>query len=255
MRLNCDLTLAARYTNQAQVSRILSESWFAQNGYCLSCDTDQLTRTTANSKASDFVCPTCLERYELKAFRNVPARRLIDGAYEALISQIQTGRAPTLVLMHRNEQWNIQTLTAIHHVFITPDVVEMRRPLSPAARRAGWVGCNIRLDLIGVDAQIPIIRSGLLVSKEQSRSRFNTFQRLKDVPLRSRGWTTLTLRAVRKLGRTDFSLGEVYALEPDFAEQYPNNRNIRPKIRQQLQVLRDLKFLEFKGAGRYRLLV
>ena len=33
------------------------------------------------------------------------------------------------------------------------------------------------------------------------------------------------------------------------------NRNIQPKIRQQLQVLRDLGLLEFLGVGEYRLLV
>jgi len=31
------------------------------------------------------------------------------------------------------------------------------------------------------------------------------------------------------------------------------NHNIRPKIRQQLQILRDLGFLEFLGDGSYRL--
>jgi type II restriction enzyme len=34
---------------------------------------------------------------------------------------------------------------------------------------------------------------------------------------------------------------------------YPGNRNVRPKIRQQLQVLRDQGYLDFIGPGRYRL--
>jgi type II restriction enzyme len=255
MRLECDLTLAARYTSQAQIARVLTESWFAQNGYCLSCDCEQLARTAANSKASDFLCPSCAEAYELKAFRSAPPRRLVDGAYGALISRLRAGNAPTLVLMHRDLKWNVQELTAIHHLFITPEVVEMRKPLSPGARRAGWIGCNIRLDLIGPDARIPIVRSGILLNKEQSRSHFKTFQRLSDVPLRTRGWTTLTLKTIRKFGRPDFTLNELYAFEADFAERYPNNNNIRPKIRQQLQVLRDLGLLKFKGPGRYGLII
>ena len=32
-----------------------------------------------------------------------------------------------------------------------------------------------------------------------------------------------------------------------------SRRNIRPRIRQQLQVLRDHHFLDFLGRGRYRL--
>jgi type II restriction enzyme len=35
---------------------------------------------------------------------------------------------------------------------------------------------------------------------------------------------------------------------------HPLNRNIRPKIRQQLQVMRDHGVLEFLGQGRYRIL-
>lgn len=33
---------------------------------------------------------------------------------------------------------------------------------------------------------------------------------------------------------------------------YPGNNNVRPKIRQQLQVLRDRGWLEFNGRGVYR---
>ena len=34
--------------------------------------------------------------------------------------------------------------------------------------------------------------------------------------------------------------------------KYPSNHNIRPKIRQQLQVLRDRGIIEFLGNGNYR---
>ena len=36
------------------------------------------------------------------------------------------------------------------------------------------------------------------------------------------------------------------------ARLHPQNRFVRPKIRQQLQILRDLGLLEFLGRGRYR---
>ncbi len=255
MQLECDLTLAARYTSQTQIARVLSESWFSQNGYCLSCENDRLSPTAANSKASDFTCPDCLERYELKAFKAEPTKRLVDGAYEALISRIRDGSVPTLVLLRRNERWGVEALSAIHHLFLTPDVVERRKPLSLSARRAGWVGCNIRLDLIGLDGRIPLIESGVLVDREKARERFRKFQRLREVPLGLRGWTTLTLKTIRGLGCSEFSLGEVYARESEFTARYPGNRNVRAKIRQRLQVLRDLGLLEFRGLGQYRLLV
>jgi type II restriction enzyme len=44
----------------------------------------------------------------------------------------------------------------------------------------------------------------------------------------------------------------VYRFENRLAGLHPQNRNIRPKIRQQLQVLRDRGLLEFVERGVYR---
>jgi type II restriction enzyme len=253
--LQCDVSGAVGYTSQPQISRVLSEKWFQENGYCLSCDSDRLSQTPANTKASDFVCPACNESYELKTFRSRPVRTLVDGAYSALMSRIQSESVPTLMLLERNEKWQIQGLTAIHHLFLTPEVIEKRKPLSPSARRAGWVGCNIRLDLIVPDAQIEVVHQRNPASREFVRDRFRQFSRLKNIPLYSRGWANLTLRIVRSLKRSEFSLSEIYDKENLFAASYPDNRNIRAKMRQQLQVLRDLGYLEFCGGGRYRLLI
>ncbi len=255
MRLECDISAALGYKSQPQISRVLSENWFQDNGYCLSCNNDQLLRTAANTKASDFVCQTCNENYELKTFRARPARTLVDGAYATLMSRIQSESAPTLMLLERNDDWQIQGLTAIHHLFLTPGVIEKRKPLSPSARRAGWVGCNIRLDLIAPDAQIEVVHKRSPNNPQIVRERFQRFNRLKGVEQSSRGWVTLTLRIVRSLNQQEFSLSEIYAKECAFASFYPENNNIRAKVRQQLQVLRDLGYLEFCGRGSYRLLI
>lgn len=255
MELNCDLTAAAGYTSPVQISRVLSERWFLRNGFCLACDSDELRQTAANTKACDFRCCFCDETYELKAFRHKPAKRLVDGAYSALVSRLQSDSVPTLILLERGEKWDIQALTAIHPLFLTPEVVEERKPLAPTARRAGWIGCNIRLDLMGPDAQVEIVKRGIPSPRSSVRECFRKLNRLRDVPVNSRGWTTLTLSVVRKLARQQFSLTDIYAKENAFAASYPSNYNIRAKIRQQLQVLRDLGYLEFCGGGTYRLLL
>jgi type II restriction enzyme len=171
------------------------------------------------------------------------------------MSRIESGSVPTLMLLERNEKWQIQGLTAIHHMFLRPDVIERRKPLSPGARRAGWVGCNIRLDLMAPDAQIQVVHLRELLSQELVRDRFRKFGRLKSIPVSSRGWATLTLRIVRSLNRSEFTLREFYEKERLFAASYPGNNNIRAKMRQQLQVLRDLGFLQFCGGGAYRVLI
>lgn len=49
-----------------------------------------------------------------------------------------------------------------------------------------------------------------------------------------------------------FSLSEAYGFEDALSKRHPKNNNIRAKIRQQLQVLRDKGFLEFLGKGMYK---
>ena len=61
------------------------------------------------------------------------------------------------------------------------------------------------------------------------------------------------MKCVEQIGRDAFTLDDVYAFENELARVYPGNRNVRPKIRQQLQVLRDRGYLTFVGRGRYRL--
>lgn len=75
---------------------------------------------------------------------------------------------------------------------------------------------------------------------------------LKDASLNSRGWLLAVMKAVEVIGRPEFTLDEIYAHEAALAALYSDNNNVRPKIRQQLQVLRDRGWLEFNGRGHYR---
>jgi type II restriction enzyme len=64
------------------------------------------------------------------------------------------------------------------------------------------------------------------------------------------------MNCVEKLGRKKFTIDEVYAFEKYLSKKHPENKHIKDKIRQQLQVLRDkgyLDFLEFIERGRYQL--
>ncbi len=57
---------------------------------------------------------------------------------------------------------------------------------------------------------------------------------------------------LRSLQKQVFTLKDAYSFEARLALIHIRNRHIRPKIRQQLQVLRDLGYLEFMGRGIYR---
>jgi len=49
-----------------------------------------------------------------------------------------------------------------------------------------------------------------------------------------------------------FALEDAYRFESVLARKFPQNANVKPKIRQTLQYLRDLGLLEFTGRGEYR---
>ncbi len=57
---------------------------------------------------------------------------------------------------------------------------------------------------------------------------------------------------MRALDKAEFTLQDVYAFAAHLQKLHPANRHVLDKIRQQLQVLRDLGLVEFLGRGRYR---
>lgn len=62
-----------------------------------------------------------------------------------------------------------------------------------------------------------------------------------------------SMTAMEAVGKAEFDLDDVYAHEAALSDIYPGNHNVRPKIRQQLQVLRDRGWLEITARrGTYR---
>jgi type II restriction enzyme len=144
-------------------------------------------------------------------------------------------------------------LLLIPKMFFSESVIEKRKPLASHARRAGWVGCNILLSEIPSDWKIVVISDGVPVLKKQVREEFSRVKQLAEVPPSLRGWTLDVLGAIRRLGKPGFSLQELYGFESELKSLHPRNQNVRPKIRQQLHVLRDVGLISFLSPGIYRL--
>lgn len=51
--------------------------------------------------------------------------------------------------------------------------------------------------------------------------------------------------------KQQFNLQDVYYFDKELQLRHPENHNIKPKIRQQLQFLRDKGFVQFLGNGQY----
>jgi type II restriction enzyme len=136
---------------------------------------------------------------------------------------------------------------------MTPAIIQKRKELSRDARRAGWVGSNILLGNLPHNARIPIVEDCTEVPKKEVREMWRRFGFLREQSMRSRGWLSDVLTVVRKLEKETFTLQEVYAFEEELSKLHPMNRHIKPKIRQQLQLLRGHDVIEFLGKGEYRI--
>jgi type II restriction enzyme len=253
MNLQCRVDLAVKYKAATQIARVLTEDWCSRERYCPACDSECLTGSKPNSPAVDFECAKCEQLFQLKGLKNWNPKKVVDAGYEAMIRAIRADRTPNLLLLQYSSAWLVQNLVLIPRMFFSESVIKKRKPLGPNARRAGWIGCNILLSEIPSDGKITMISSGVPLNKEQVRREFSRVKDLSKVPPSLRGWTLDVLSVIRRLGKQDFSLKEVYEFEPELKELHPRNENIRPKIRQQLQMLRDLGMIKFAGEGRYLL--
>lgn len=66
------------------------------------------------------------------------------------------------------------------------------------------------------------------------------------------GWRLDVFNAVLKIPQNIFDLKTVYEFKNELQRLHPENQNVEPKIRQQLQQLRDLGLVEFVKPGVYR---
>jgi type II restriction enzyme len=243
-----------RYKSASQRARVGTESWGASNFFCPACESPRLQSAPQGTAAIDYVCPACDSPFQLKSQAKVFGSKIIDAAYSEMKRAILEDRTPNLYVLHYDlAAWAVRTLILIPRFAFALSAVERRKPLSSIARRAGWVGCNILLDKIPVHARISLIQDGTVRPKQAVRDAYQRLRPLEKLQVEKRGWTLDVLQAVQSLNKTEFLLSDVYARAGELAKLHPKNAHVRDKIRQQLQVLRDLGLVEFLGAGSYRL--
>ncbi|MBI2261271.1 MAG: restriction endonuclease [Caulobacterales bacterium] len=254
----CSLGFAepsAVYRSGTQQARHLTEGWMAEHGFCPACPADRLPPLPNNTRVGDFRCADCGEEYELKAGKGPIAGVLPAGAWGAMQQRLAAANNPSLFVMgYDRAAHRVCDLIVVPRHFFIGAIIRPRPPLGPNARRAGWQGCTIRLKDVPAAGRIPLIRAGVPVPQAEVRARWRSTLFLRETAAPARGWLLAVMKAVEAVGRDAFTLEDVYAQEATLAALYPGNRNVRPKIRQQLQVLRDRGWLAFgERRGTYRL--
>ncbi|MGB6430136.1 MAG: DpnI domain-containing protein [Candidatus Acidiferrales bacterium] len=255
MNLQMDHACAESYRSRSQAARMVTELWGSQQLYCASCTSPVLERASNNTKAFDFSCPGCSAFYQLKSSKAWNESRIVDAGYHAMMTAIMEDRTPNLLILNYTLNWSVLNLLLVPSFFFSPAAVEKRKPLAPSARRAGWIGCNIRLDAIAPEGKLRIVQNGIECAQADVRHRYAAVRPLAALPVSVRGWALDVLKVVRQIGKSEFNLDDAYRFEDDLRRLHPQNRNVRPKIRQQLQVLRDIGIVKFVSPGRYRIVV
>ena len=98
-----------------------------------------------------------------------------------------------------------------------------------------------------------MVIDGAAVTPAKVRQQFARLRLLKELSVKERGWMLDVLRVVQLLGKQEFKTSDMYEYVRHFEQLHPDNRHVRDKIRQQLQVLRDWGLLIHLGRGEWRL--
>lgn len=225
----------------------------ADQGYCPSC-LSRLAPTAVNAKAVDFSCPQCSIQYQLKSTKSKIGTSIPDGAYSTMLSAVRSDTCPALVLMHyRKVDWSVWNLIIIPSFALTEQAIIPRKALAATARRAGWVGCNIDLSRIAPQARVNVVKDGIVSKQAEVAGSYALLKPLQSINVNQRGWAMAVLNGIQSIGLRSFTTRDAYQLEGMMAKIFPDNRNIRAKIRQQLQVLRDMGLLNHVGRGEWTL--
>jgi type II restriction enzyme len=242
------------YASASQSARAWTERWVRDWVYCPNCGSPKINSFPNNSPVADFFCSACKEEYELKSQKSIFGNKVMDGSYRTKCERLVASNNPNLFLLNYDlKQLSVTNLFVVPKHFFVKEIIEERKPLASTARRGGWIGPNILLSEVPESGKIFIVRSGQPEPKAAVLAKWKRTLFLRDQDQEARGWLIDVMKCVESIGRQEFTLDDVYAFEGKLAGLYPGNRNVRPKIRQQLQFLRDRGFLDFLSRGYYRL--
>jgi type II restriction enzyme len=239
-----------KYKSNCQRARSMSEKWFSERMYCPACSSDKIECLPNNHPVADFICPECAQQYQLKSQSKLFSRKVNDGAYNKMMEWIDAGNLPNFFFLHYDpSQYSVLNLLLVPSFFFSSSIIEERKPLSDSARRSGWIGCNILFSNLAEQGKIKVIEKGRIIQREQVRESWQKVQFIKNK--KDKSWANDILWCINKISKKEFSLSELYKFEEHLKGLHPENNNIQPKIRQQLQFMRDKGFLKFMGSGRY----
>ncbi|MEK7501831.1 MAG: DpnI domain-containing protein [Patescibacteria group bacterium] len=255
MNLSFNIKLADEYTNSSQKIRVLTEDWVDKQVYCPNCGHADIDKYANNKPVADFFCSNCNEDFELKSKKGFIGNKILDGAYHTMIERLRSTNNPNFfILKYDIHDFSVLDFFVIPKHYFVLDIIQKRRALSQTARRAGWIGCNILLQSIPQTGKIFFVKDHQIESKESVMINWQkTLFLREEKEIYTKGWLLDIMNCIERLGNNVFSLDEIYVFEKFLGRKHPENKHIKDKIRQQLQILRDKRYLKFTKRGNYQL--
>ena len=160
-------------------------------------------------------------------------------------------------------EWSVRNrIPADARIQVVRTVISSSPP-SPTGQRIRGEVARLKSPLSGSLPAQSRGESVVIIPPDEVREKFKRVKPLKEIGVKERGWTLDVLNAIRRLGKTEFSTADAYTFTRELEERHPDNRHVRDKIRQQLQVLpssrsfdatrRDAGLLPHTGRGEWRL--
>ena len=252
MKLQLNKKIIGQYRSPAQIARVLTEDWTERMSYCPNCGS-VLTNYENNRPVADFYCQNCREEYELKSKRNTMSKKIPDGAYKVMLERLQSNSNPNFFFLNYDLQsYEVINFVVIPKHFFVPEIIIPRKNGIPG--RPKYIMCSIDLSGIPESGKIFYIKDKQIEKKENVLSSWRRTLFLRESKkVELKGWILDIMKCIDSLNKSEFTLQELYNFENVLSKKYPNNKHIKDKIRQQLQLLRDKNYLEFLGGGKYKL--
>ena len=171
-----------------------------------------------------------------------------------VIDKLNNNNLPNFLFLSYTASYLVSDLILIPKFFFILSIIEKRAPLKRTAKRSGWFGCNILYKNLPEVGRINIIQNSKIQTPNSVRNNWLRVKSIQEMPNERKGWLFDVLSLMELLNKPTFRLHELYQYESELSKKYPQNQNIRPKIRQQLQILRGKKIIKFLGSGKYELL-
>lgn len=127
----------------------LGEKLVAKNCDCPRCKRSaSLTQLRQNFKCADVICDFCGYLAQVKAMRSTditkPPQKVLGAAWSVQKERMDAGIYFSVFFVQVDSQQNF-SIFYLSADLQTPEIFEVRKPLSLTAKRAGWQGFNYDL--------------------------------------------------------------------------------------------------------------